>query len=333
MAVQQEMQESFARVLGYDGPMQGFNSFIQSDPAASEKYKGMLAIAEKQREMAKQNMMKRTQAPKPQMAQGGYMMDRFAQNQQQDTVGGYVPPPTQSFNVGGLTTLPTAKPPSQDFQDVTRPVTDTNPYLADGTTPNPNFGKDTGQTTTSAPNIGEMGAQMITTPGLPTGGAVEAVGVDAGTNQFLQTSTGGVTPNAVAVPTTLASTATAQGQTATSANQIDPAKAETSVNTALQQTQAAQGVVGANAQVTAQQQVASSVAELNAAQGIATQMTNPVQRQVQAGELVSPVANAETASTYAEQIQAATATPTEKATVQGQLATLTANFDASNPPV
>ena len=99
MAVQQEMQESFARVLGYDGPMQGFNSFIQSDPAASEKYRGMLAIAEKQREMAKQNMMKRTQAPKPQMAQGGYMMDRFSQNQQQDMVGGYVPPPTQSSHV------------------------------------------------------------------------------------------------------------------------------------------------------------------------------------------------------------------------------------------
>ena len=329
---QQQIKESFARALGYDGPMEGFNSFIQSDPAASEKYKGMISIAEKQREMAKQNMMKRTQSPKPQMAEGGMPMGRFQQNQQQDMVGGYVPPPTQSFNVGGLTTLPTAKPPSQDFQDVTKPVYDTNPYLADGTTPNPNYGKDTGTTTTSAPNIGEMGAQMITTPGLPTGGAVEAVGVDAGTNQFISTTTGGVSPNAVAVPTTLASTATAAGQTATSANQIDPVKAETSVNTALQQTQAAQGVVGANAQVTAQQQVASSVAELNAAQGIATQMTNPVQRQVQAGELVSPVANAETASTYAEQIQAATATPTEKATVQGQLATLTANFDASNPP-
>ena len=332
MAVQQEMQESFARVLGYDGPMQGFNSFIQSDPAASEKYKGMLAIAEKQREMAKQNMMKRTQAPKPQMAEGGYMMGRFAQNQQQNMVGSYVPPPTQSFAVGGLTTLPTATPPAQNFQDVTRPVTDTNPYLADGSTPNPNFGKDTGTTTTSAPNIGEMGAQMITTPGLPTGGAVQTVGVDAGTNQFLQTGVGGVTPSAVAVPTALASTATAQGQTKTAASQIDPSQTNTAVNTALQQTQAAQGTIGTNAQVTAQQQVASSVSELNAAQGIATQMTNPVQRQVQSGELVSPVANAETASTYAEQIQAATATPTEQATVQGQLASLTANFDASNPP-
>ena len=39
---QQQIKESFARALGYDGPMEGFNSFIQSDPAASEKYKGCL---------------------------------------------------------------------------------------------------------------------------------------------------------------------------------------------------------------------------------------------------------------------------------------------------
>ena len=329
---QQELQKSFATVLGYDGPMQGFNNFIKSDPAASEKYKGMMAIAEKQREMAKQNMMKRTQSPKPQMAEGGYMMDRFSQNQQQPMVGGYVPPPQQSFAVGGLTTLPTATPPTQTFKDVTKPVYDQNPYLADGKTANPNYGKDTGTTTTSAPNIGEMGAQMITAPGLVAGGETQVVGVNPGTNQFLQTGTGGVAANAVAVPTAQASTATAQGQAVTTANTIDPAQSNTAVNTALQQTQAAQGTVGTNAQITAQQQVASSVSELNAAQGIATQMSNPVQRQVQTGELVTATANAETASTYAEQIQAATATPTTQATVQGQLASLTANFDASNPP-
>ena len=61
-------------------------------------------------------------------------------------------------------------------------------------------------------------------------------------------------------------------------------------------------------------------------------MTNPVQRQIQDGELVAPVANAEIASKYAEQIQAATATPSTQATVAGQLAQLTSNFDATNPP-
>ena len=61
-------------------------------------------------------------------------------------------------------------------------------------------------------------------------------------------------------------------------------------------------------------------------------MQNPVQRQIQQGELISPAANAQTASQFTEQIESATATPTEQATVAGQLAQLTANFDATNPP-
>ena len=387
---QQEMQKSFARVLGYDGPMQGFGNYIQSDPAISEKYRGMLAIAEKQRDMAKQNMMKMSQSPKPQMAQGGYIMDRFQQNQQQDMVGGYVPPPQQSFNVGGavgnpadmeqfpiaeaqlggnmipagqgdqtatlqsgakqglslpqptvqggVKTIATAQPPKQAFQDVQRPVYDTNQFLDDGTTPNPNYGQPIMDaegnplTTTEAPNIGEMGAQMITQPGLPTGAAVEAVGVDPGTGQFLQTSVGGVTPSGVAVPTTLADTATVQQQQATAATQLDPSLTQGKVEGVLAQGGPAQGGVSTQAQVQAQQQIASSVSQLNAAQGTASTMQNPVQREIQDGELISGVANAEKASKYAEQIEAATATPSEKATVQGQLASLTANFDATNPP-
>ena len=42
--------------------------------------------------------------------------------------------------------------------------------------------------------------------------------------------------------------------------------------------------------------------------------------------------DAEKAAKFTEQIQAATATPSAQATVQGQLAQLTANFDAKNPP-
>jgi hypothetical protein len=39
-----------------------------------------------------------------------------------------------------------------------------------------------------------------------------------------------------------------------------------------------------------------------------------------------------TAAQFTEQVQAAEATPSTQATVQGQLASLTANFDAANPP-
>ena len=58
-----------------------------------------------------------------------------------------------------------------------------------------------------------------------------------------------------------------------------------------------------------------------------------LQREIQDGEVnSSPVANAEKALSLQNKLKAATATPSEKATVQGQLATLTADFDAKNPP-
>ena len=57
-----------------------------------------------------------------------------------------------------------------------------------------------------------------------------------------------------------------------------------------------------------------------------------MQRNIQQGELISGAADAQTAAQFTEQVQAAEATPTTQATVQGQLAQLTANFDAANPP-
>jgi len=84
--------------------------------------------------------------------------------------------------------------------------------------------------------------------------------------------------------------------------------------------------------VTAAEATKSAVSDLDAAQGTAIKLENPVQREIQDGELIEPVANAEKAAKFTEQVEAATATPTEKATVQGQLASLTSNFDATNPP-
>jgi len=93
-----------------------------------------------------------------------------------------------------------------------------------------------------------------------------------------------------------------------------------------------QGEVSEKAQVTAEQQTESSVSNLSAEQGQGILMDNPVQREIQEGELVSSTANAEKAAKFTEEVQAAQATPTEKATVSGQLAELTRDFDASNPP-
>ena len=185
----------------------------------------------------------------------------------------------------------------------------------------------TGQT------IGETTIQRMYQPGLPQGGVTVASGIPTNTGQEISAGAGTVT-GSVAVPTALATTSQASSTQERQANTMQASQASTAVDSALSATQAAQvNEDDPRAKVTAAQQTASSVGSLTAAQGNATLIDNPVQRQVQSGELISGgVANAQTASTYAEQIQAATATPSAQATVQGQLATLTANFDASNPP-
>ena len=217
------------------------------------------------------------------------------QTQKQEDVGAFVPPPKQNF-----TTLPTVQNPGATFD--------------------PNA------------TIGDISAQMATAPQLPMGAQVQPVGVTPTTGQFIPTNIG--VQGQVALPAAQAGTATAQQQTKTQAQQLQAQAVTPQVQEALQTIQGAQVTdqERARSQVQAQQQVGTSVANLTAAQGTATKMTNPVQREIQAGELVSPTANAEKAKAFTEQVQAATASPTDKATVAGQLATLTADFDATNPP-
>ena len=180
-------------------------------------------------------------------------------------------------------------------------------------------------------NITDVAAQRMSAPALPSGAQVVGQGLQETAGQYIPTTQGQVT-GAVAVPTTLATTTMAEVPTATPTTTMTADTTTADINTALDSVQAAQTTLDPRAEVLAAQQTTSAVTDLNAAQGNATILNNPVQRQIQSGELVTGAANAETASTYAEQIQAATATPSAKATVQGQLATLTANFDASNPP-
>jgi len=404
----QEARQEIARSLGYEGKIEGFPKYLMSNKEVASRYAALEGAFQGQQQFI-------ASSKKNKMAKGGYTMDRFDQNQQQDMVGGYVPPPTQSFANGGIASqnnergspqypsdmeqfpiaefepfqtvaqptsmpaldrrggaggyaqlpniqalarpvyndffpspIPTGNNPSvfatstnpnikqQEFKNVTKPVYDQNYYLADGTTVNPNYGKQvvdaSGNPITQevAPNIGDMSAQMMTNPGLPTGAEIETVGTVAQSNQMLGQGVGQVS-GSVALPTALAAQATSQGTQQTGTAMVDPATTQGQVEGVLAQGQAAQGTVSAEGQVTAAQGT-SSVGQLNAAQGTATAMANPVQRQIQSGELISGAANAETASKFTEQIQAATATPSEKATVQGQLATLTSNFDASNPP-
>ena len=363
--LQSELTKSIAKNLGYEGPIGGFQKFIMSNQPASQRYAGILKAIDISKNIAKKKAQRQTSTPMPQMAEGGMPMRRFDQRQETEGVGAFVPPPMQSFQVGGmprtaqqnreqsfdivnpgipnltqapsLVTTPTTTPPAQKFDKVERPKVDTNQFLADGTTPNPNYGQAIvdaqGNVVTEkvAPNIGDISSQMITQPGLPAGAQIQTVSPTATADTLVTSGTGQVAGD-FAVPTTVAGTATAIPQVATAANLMQPQQASQQVEQALTQTQTAQGTVSPEAQIQAQQQTASSIGQLDAAQGVANQMVSPVQRKIQAGELVSGVANAETASKYTEQIQAATATPSEKATVAGQLASLTADFDATNPP-
>ena len=189
-----------------------------------------------------------------------------------------------------------------------------------------------GTTYTPTTGIGEVFTDRAQTPALPEGGTTIPVGTQVTQEQIIGGDTGQLA-GTVAVPTTVAPTTTTQLQQAQDANVTAVQTASDAVDTALSATQAAQTTLeDPRAKVLAAQQTATSVGNVTAAQGQSTLLQNPVQRQIEQGELISPSANAQTASKFTEQIEAATATPTSQATVAGQLAMLTSNFDANNPP-
>ena len=183
-----------------------------------------------------------------------------------------------------------------------------------------------------AGSIGQVSADRLFNPTLPTGATVTPFGVPVEQGQMISPVTGQVA-GTVSVPTTMSQTTMTNQPTVQQANLMNAQDVATQVNSSLDTLQTATTVPNdPRAQVLAAQQTASSVGNLASAQGNAILMTNPMQRQIQAGELIDSVANADKASKFTEQVQAATASPTDKATVAGQLATLTANFDATNPP-
>jgi len=292
----EEGQKDIARSLGYMGKKVGFPAFLQANPKAAKEYQDLEDAFRRNQMFAQERRMS--------MAEGGMYMGRFDQRQGTEGIGSFVPPPRQSFQQGGTTpvsTLPTVQNPSAAY--------------------NPNA------------TIGDISAQMTTAPALPAGAQIQTVGVVPTAQQDITQGTGAV-QGTVALPTAQAGTATAQQQSKADAQQLQAQAVTPQIREALQTVQGAQVTdqERQRSQVQAQQQTTTSVADLTAAQGVATQMTNPIQRQIQAGELISTTADAEKAKTFTEQIEAATATPSEKATVAGQLATLTANFDATNPP-
>ena len=201
--------------------------------------------------MAMQKMSEYDRDPGVKMMQEGGLL----QTQEQEGVGAYVPPPKQTFDMtpekkpvemreggvlGGITlrptvsdsnTLPvkTALPVDTNpniktgaYNQVTVPKLDMNPTIRQGTqdVANPNYGKPTGETITRNPNIGDITAQMVSDPRLPTGTKVAPTKVTEQANQMIAQGTGqlgGLAP----VNTAIARTGTAQGVMPTPIDTMD----------------------------------------------------------------------------------------------------------------
>ena len=187
-------------------------------------------------------------------------------------------------------------------------------------------------TTANPKPLTEATATIAQTGAIPVGGVTQPQLTPVMQEQIIDPATGQLTSAPVA-PTYGADTTQAQTPAQVTSTSMDAAQASTEVQNALQANQAAQtDASDTKAQVVAAQQTATSVANVTAAQGNAIKLDNPVTRQIQTGELIDGVADAEKAKAFTEQVQAATSTPSQQATVAGQLASLTANFDATNPP-
>ena len=285
--------QKIASRMGYAGQMDKFDQYLEQNP---DKQREMIVYQGKAQEMAR-----------------GGMVNKMA-------VGGQ---PTQS--------TPTYTPAGQAY--VPTLGTGTSQVDAYGDVPTTTYDEEGNATETTTPaRLADVQGTLAQTGALPVGGVTQPQLTPTMSEQVIDSETGtlGTSPVATAAQT---STATASTPTTVVASQMEAAKASDEVQAAIQANTAAQtDASDPKAQVVAAQQTASSVSSVTAAQGNSIILDNPVTRQIQTGELVSGSANAETASAYTEQVQAATSTPSEQATVAGQLATLTANFDASNPP-
>ena len=292
-----------AGAMGYQGDMSQFQQFIEEDP------------------QRKAQMDRYTNAARM-MAKGGVVKMQ---------TGGTITPGGGSGGIqAGLPGGPAIG--GGGFQ--------ANPTPNDAPATGPFSAPDGNTTTATTPTaqdlkIGDVTAQRMFQPAVPTGGVVQAATTPVTAGQELDPQTGMLT-GSVAIPTALAQTAQATAPQQQQANLMQAQQAAPAVDAAVGAVQAAQAnPQDPRSQVTAAQQTASSVGNLQAAQGNAILMNNPQQRQIQQGELISGTgvdATKAAQATAQTQAAAASAQPSQQALVQGQLANLANQFTGANPP-
>ncbi len=303
----EKQREIVARKMGYEGPMNMFDKYLQSTPADAQKY-GLIT----EKFMAKGGMVKK-------MFTGGMVQAAVDNVEAVNKVTGE--PVANTGTLGEATTQQLvygpdgtvySSPGAARAAGVTN-YTNTPPQQAAGTT-----------TVNAATGMPEQPNPAQVTAALNLATADQAVRTELAPTQA-STVTG-------AAPTTAATVA---APTITPTATMQAATAAPSVSAALEGVQAAQGTVAPEAQVQAAQMAptTTAVSSLQAAQGPTVQVTGAPTRALGEGELVSgPAANmAQVEQTLAKN-EAAQGVVTEDMTVQGQLGKLMANFETGNPP-
>ena len=286
--------QKIANKLGYQGSLDNFENYLEQNP---EKKRQMIVFEDAAKQMARGGVVK--------MQEGGMPGQGFPS----------IPPgiPTPREQVG-----------QQQFNPLTQSYV---PTLGEAQGQIPAYGQTGGE----PQDIGQVSATLAQTGAIPVGAVTQPQLTLQQPRQFIDPREGQLQQPTQAQTFQATTTQTLTPEKA-QADALQVEKVAPAVGNAISANQAAQGDISNKAQVVAAQETATSVGNLSAAQGNAILIENPVQRQVREGELINEVANAETAKKFTEQVQAATATPSDKATVAGQLASLTATFDATNPP-
>jgi hypothetical protein len=299
----EKQREIVARKLGYDGPMQGFDDFLNSSPALGMKYAN---ITDKfATRMAKGGMVKKYQV-------GGVVNDavvKTTNNTATKTLD-----QINAENAAAKAATAAAAKAAADKAVADKAAADAAKAAGSVTA---------GGVSAANPVTGAPGTPIATTytAAQTTAPAAAVAGQAVDGQDATVTKVDAFTPIAAPTPIT--------ADTAKAASAVD------GVTTALNKVAAEQGTLSEAAKAEAATQVPSTtaVAGIDAAQGVAGTVQGAPTRTVQAGEMVTgPAADMARAEQVMAQTQAAQGVVTEEMTVQGQLNKLTKDFDAGNPP-
>jgi hypothetical protein len=191
-----------------------------------------------------------------------------------------------------------------------------------------------GLSTNKKPEVKMQEGGMPAAPDEPTVTAAQISQPTTASGELL-TTTGAPGTATTVTPTTAPTAATATQEQQDAAATVTAATGAPAVGNELKDLEAAQGTVSPQAQVSAQtmEPTSTAVAKLQAAETTARQVEGAPTREIVAGELIEgPAVNQAQVDAALARNEAAQGIVTEDMTIQGQLARLTANFEANNPP-